>query len=71
MTFKVGDQVRYKPGYGTYGYEDALDPDGRIPGVVTGQSARGFRVRLMLIKRNGLTLHRSVAAASLTKGVTP
>jgi hypothetical protein len=65
MKFKVGDHVRYKPGYGTYGYEDVLEADGRIPGVVIGTSLRGFKVRLVLTKRNGVTLTRSVGAGSL------
>lgn len=63
--FVVGQSVRYKPGTGTYGYEDALDADGRLPGVVLGFSRTRVRVELTLAKRGGLKLSRAVDAASL------
>lgn len=63
--------MRYKPGYGTYGYEDALEADGRLPGVVIGLTPAGkIRVALTLAKRGGCTLQRSVDAASLAAGST-
>ncbi len=64
--FTIGQAVRYKPGYGTYGYEDALEADGRVPGVVLGYSKAGrVRVELTLRKRGGCTIQRGVDAASL------
>jgi hypothetical protein len=65
MTFTVGQLVRYKPGYGTYGYEDALEADGRVPGVVVGFSKTRVRVELTLVKRGGQKLTKCVDAASL------
>lgn len=44
--FAVDQRVRYKPGTGTYGYEDYLDADGRIPAVVIGHSPTRVRIRL-------------------------
>lgn len=63
--FAVGDAVRYKPGIGTYGYEDDLQHDGRIPGVVVGHS--WTRVRVTLSLAHGRTLDRAVDARSLEK----
>ena len=63
MKFSIGDCVRYKPGYGTYGYEDALGSDGRISGVVVGHSRRRVRVRLNLDL--GRIVTRCVDASSL------
>ena len=63
--FPVGAAVRYKPGFGTYGFEDCLEADGRLPGVVLGHTETRVRVELTLTKRNGITARRSVNAASL------
>jgi hypothetical protein len=65
FAFAVGDKVRYKPGIGTYGYEDALEADGRVPGVVIGHSTTRVRVRLTLDK--GRAWNRAVDTASLEK----
>lgn len=65
-SFTVGQRVRYKPGQGTYGYEDALGSDGRLPGVVIGHSATRVRVRLQLGgTRQGSLITRCVDARSL------
>lgn len=61
----VGDCVRYRPGAGTYGYEDALGPDGRVPGVVVGFTPTRIRVRLTLDL--GREIIRAVDAESLEK----
>jgi hypothetical protein len=68
MHFQIGDQVRYRPGTGTYGYEDVLEADGRLPGVVVGFSRTRVRVELTL-RRLGRTLTRQkcVDAGSLMK----
>jgi hypothetical protein len=63
--FKVGDVIRYKPGNGTYGYEDAVEADGRIPGIVIEITSTRIRVRLTLAKRGGMTIIRGVNANSL------
>jgi hypothetical protein len=59
--------VRYKPGTGTYGYEDALrlSPDGRVAGVVVGHSTSRVRVTLQL--EAGRTVTRCVDAVSLRR----
>ena len=65
-TFAIGQTVRYQPGTGTYGYEDVLEIDGRLPGVVVGFSPTRVRVRLTLTKRGrGVTITRCVDAESL------
>jgi len=66
MTFQIGQAVRYKPGFGTYGYEDALasSPDGRIAGVVIGHSPTRVQVRLTIDL--GRIVTRAVDARSLT-----
>lgn len=65
-TFTIGQAIRYKPGFGTYGYEDVLEADGRIAGVVLGFSRTRIRVELQLTKRRaGSTVIRCVDAASL------
>lgn len=64
MKFAIGQSVRYKPGCGTYGYEDALMPDGRVGGVVVGHSKTRIRVKLTLDL--GRTVTRCVDPASLT-----
>jgi len=65
----VGQAVRYKPGSGTFGYEDVLGADGRIEGIVIGHSPTRTRVRLTLdFSRIGgriQTVSRYVDAASL------
>lgn len=66
--FNVGDKVRYKPGYGTYGYEDVLEADGRVPGEVRGHT----RTRVRISTRNNAgTLVRAVDAASLVLAKEP
>ena len=68
---EIGQAVRYKPGSGTYGYEDALESDGRLPGVVIGMTRprrdgpSRARVRLTLAKRGGCIITRCVDVASL------
>jgi hypothetical protein len=65
-TFAIGQAVRYQPGSGTYGYEDALEVDGRLPGIVVGFSPTRVRVTLTLHKRGrGVTVTRCVDATSL------
>lgn len=61
--FKLRQRVRYKPGVGTYGYEDAIGSDGCVPGVVVGHSRTRVRVRLTLDL--GRIVTRAVDAASL------
>lgn len=61
--FEIGQLVRYKPGSGTYGYEDVLEEDGRLPCVVAGFSRT--RVRVQFLKGRLLHTARSVDAASL------
>jgi hypothetical protein len=48
QTFAIGQHVRYRPGTGTYGYEEALQNDGRLCGVVVGFSRTRVRVELRL-----------------------
>lgn len=66
--FPVGAAVRYKPGYGTYGFEDVVEADGRVPGVVRGYTDTRVRLELTLTKRGGTTVRRSVNAAQLILG---
>lgn len=67
--FTVGQKIRYKPGSGTYGYEDVLCADGRLAGVVVGYTRTRVRVRLTLdfSRIGGRVQHkeRCVDAASL------
>lgn len=67
--FAVGDHVRYKPGCGTYGYEDVLHADGRLAGTVIGHTPTRVRVRLILdySRIGGYVQHKTacVDAASL------
>ena len=65
QTFPIGQRVRYKPGFGVYGFEDCVDADGRLPGVVLGYTDTRVRLELTLTKRGGSTVRRSVNAASL------
>jgi len=62
VTFTIGQAIRYKPGFGTYGYEDALEADGRVPGVVLGFTRTRVRIRT---RCNGGETVRAVDAASL------
>lgn len=63
--FPVGAAVRYKPGYGVYGYEDAIEADGRLPGVVLGYTETRVRVALTLTNRGGGTIRRGVHTENL------
>jgi hypothetical protein len=63
--FPIGASVRYKPGYGVYGFEDWVEADGRLPGVVLGYTNTRVRIELTLTKYSGRTMRRSVNAASL------
>lgn len=67
LAFVVGQTVRYKPGIGTYGYEAAVEADGRIPAVVVGHSPSKVRIRfaMSLAGWKPKTIERGVAAASL------
>lgn len=68
----VGDRVRYKPGTGTYGYEESVQADGRVPGYVLEilkPGGNGLRARVRLtLKMAGRTQQRDrvVAVTSLT-----
>jgi hypothetical protein len=65
--FKVGDAVRYKPGFGTYGYEDVLQVDGRIAAVVIGFSPT--RVQIKFTQSGRLKDRtRAVDVKSLVRG---
>jgi len=46
--FRFGQEVRFRPGKGAYGYEDSLGPDGKAPGVVLGFSRARVRVRIKM-----------------------
>ena len=63
--FPIGAAVRYRPGSGTYGLEDCIEADGRLPGVVRGHTDTRVRLELTLTKRRGQTVRRAVNAASL------
>jgi hypothetical protein len=74
VTFIVGEAVRYKPGFGTYGYEDVLDEaDGRIAAVVIGFTPRRAdtgipRVRIRFTKPGRIVnTTRAVDAKSLVR----
>lgn len=72
--FAIGDAVRYKPGSGTYGYEDLIQEDGRIPATVIGfgspqtgrRADRGARVRIEFF-RGRTAIQRSVDAQGLSR----
>lgn len=68
--FPIGQAIRYKPGYGTYGYEDALEADGRLPGVVVGYSETRVRVELTLKNRYNAKILRCVNVESLSRSET-
>lgn len=63
---RVGEIVRYKPGYGTYGYEDCLDQDGRVEGIVDSFTRTRVRIKLTGDHRMKGQL-RAVDAASLER----
>lgn len=66
-TFPEGARVRYLPGFGTYGFEDALEDDGRLPGVVLGHTPTRVRVELTLKRRGGKLVRRAVNADQLIR----
>lgn len=59
-----GQQLRYRPGYGTYGYEDMVEKDGRLPAEVIGFSPTRIRV-VLTSARTMRTVTRCVDAESL------
>lgn len=61
--FPIGARVRYRPGNGTYGYEDCLEADGRLAAVVAGYSPT--RIRLTFLVGRVRNTERAVDAASL------
>jgi len=65
--FVLEQRVRYRPGYGTYGFEDAVQADGRIPAVVVGHTPTRVRVRFTvpMVGSKPRTVDRAVDAASL------
>lgn len=67
MKLSIGDTVRYKPGVGTYGYEDLLEQDGRIAATVIGFSRTRVRIQFTAKGRLYNTTH-AVDAASLKAG---
>jgi hypothetical protein len=62
-TFDVGQAVRYRPGIGTYGYEQVIESDGRIPATVIGHSRTRVRIQFKLTEFG--SVKRAVDAASL------
>jgi hypothetical protein len=68
VSFKVGDPIRYTPGSGTYGYEESIEADGRVPGVVIGFTRTRVRLRLTLtIAGRKSQLDRAVDYASVRR----
>jgi hypothetical protein len=67
--FAVDDSVRYRPGHGTYGYEPAVEADGRIPATVIGHTAQRVRIRFVVPIAGAppRPVTRAVDAASLRK----
>lgn len=66
LVFAPQQRVRYRPGNGTYGYESAIEDDGRIPAMVVGVTPTRVRVEFTLNEygvRRRIT--RAVDAASL------
>jgi len=66
--FVVGQRVRYRPGKGTYGYEPAVEPDGRVSAAVIGMTPTRVRIRFNCPVAPGLPprwIERAVDAASL------
>jgi len=66
-TLPVDQPIRYLPGSGTYGFEDCVEHDGRLPGVVLGHTDTRIRVELTLAKRGGMKVRRAVNAAQLIR----
>ena len=66
----IATPVRYRPGQGTYGYEDALEAGGCLSGVVIGHTATRVRVRVTFRvgPRTGQTYERAVDRRSLQHG---
>jgi hypothetical protein len=63
-TFTIGQTVRYRPGVGTYGYEDVpRDSSGRILATVVGHTRTRVRIEFRMLEF-GFT-KRAVDAASL------
>jgi hypothetical protein len=61
--FAPGSRVRYKPGIGTYGYEDLVEePDGRIPAHVLGFTVSRIRIEFY---RGRSPIRRAVEKGSL------
>lgn len=63
--FPVGQRIRYKPGFGVYGFEDLVEADGRLPGIVRGHTHTRIQVELTLGLLRGRVVKRAVNAASL------
>ena len=69
--FEMHARVRYLPGTGTYGYEDAHrdETDGRVPAQVVGHTPK--RVRIRFNNQFGNLVTRAVDAASLIHETPP
>lgn len=65
--FPLGCAIRYLPGFGVYGFEDALEDDGRLPGVVLAHTQTRISVELTLTKRGRATVRRAVNAEQLIR----
>lgn len=65
--FPIGQAIRYRPGQGTYGYEDCVEADGMLPGIVRGHSMTRIRVELRLVKRWNTTATATVNADQLER----
>jgi len=66
--FTVQQRVRYRPGTGTYGFEEAVEEDGRIPATVIGHSPTRVRIAFdipMVADTRRRRVERAVDAASL------
>lgn len=62
--FERHEAVRYRPGTGTYGYEDGIQEDGRIPATVVGHSRTRVRIEFRCGPR---LITRCVDATSLQR----
>lgn len=62
--FRYGQKVSYKPGVGTYGYEDIVGPDGRVSATVIGLTPTRVRIRIDCGEFGGIQV-RAVDASSL------
>lgn len=67
QAFAVGDRVRYRPGVGSYGFEDNLEDDGRVPAVVRGHTRTRVRIQLAATKGTARERVTAVDAASLER----